>query len=196
MDLQCCVPFLLYSKVIQLCMYSFLFKHSFLWRCVIGYWTEFSVHAEIEPVVCPFYIPANPDLPTPYPLPPPSWPPPSTLVLHTPFIYFGCTESLPCGLFFSCERRLPTCCYHGLLGAVASLIVKGFVAVAYGVSHCPAWALLPSQPVGLPGPGDRTLVWSCIGRWLLHRWATRRSCCTPEHYLIFNYKKDNMYFQW
>ena len=76
-------------------------------------------------MVSPFHTPANPDLPLHTLFPLRLGPHPSRLcVLHTPFIYFGCTESLPCGLFSSCEWRLLARCYHGLLVAVASLVVE------------------------------------------------------------------------
>ena len=186
--------FLLYSKVIQLCMYTFLLKLSFLWWCIIGYWTEFSVLCTDRPCGLSTLHICQPDLPLHTRLPLGRHP--STLyILHTRFVYFGCAVSVPRGLFSSCERRLPAHCYHGLLVAAASLLSKGF-------SSCGVWSqsscrrgLFASQPVESSWTRDRTLLRSCIGRWLLNHWAPRE---VPVHsWAFFNLqlREDNMYFQ-
>ena len=187
--------FLLYSKVIQLCMYTFLFKLSFLWWCIIGYWTNSLCYAEIDPVVYPFYTSANPDLPlhTRLPL---GHHPSMLYVLHTRFIYFGCAESLPRGLFSSCEWRLPAPCYHGLLVAVASLLSKGFSSWGVWSQSLCHMGLFASQPVGSSWTRDRTLVQSCIGRWLLNQWATREVLLHSWALSNLQLQEDNMYFQW
>ena len=121
----------------------------------------------------------------------------------TPLLFILAVQSLHCYVGFS-----PAVSGGHSLAAITGFSPRGFshlrralAGVAYGVS-CAAWACLPHSLWNLPGPGIEPWFHPALTGGFLTTGPRGKSLShTPEHYLIFNYKKilcnsnDSVYFK-